>query len=168
MAQPRSSLPHRRFLHTYYGTRRSAIELPGSVNDSPCHEKVDYSYFSALCSGDGAGFLRERFRHNDAQRDYAASSASARSHRWNITHNLPLAEICTPLLSRLSCPPARFTGLRCTPFEIDRGYNAPPPTRGCAYEKRRFIGGSAYGSRTQFRYFVKLRDFDGNLRELEC
>jgi hypothetical protein len=47
---------------TLYGSWRSAIELPGGVNDNPCHEKVDYSYFSALCSGDGAGFLRERFR----------------------------------------------------------------------------------------------------------
>ncbi len=46
----------------FYGSRRSAIELPGGVNDSSCHEKVDYSCFSALCSGDGAGFLRERFR----------------------------------------------------------------------------------------------------------
>ncbi len=43
----------------FYGSRRSAIELPGGVNDSSCHEKVDYSCFSALCSGDGAGFLRE-------------------------------------------------------------------------------------------------------------
>ena len=40
---------------------RSAIELPGGINDSSCHEKVDYSCFSALCIGDGAGFLRERF-----------------------------------------------------------------------------------------------------------
>jgi hypothetical protein len=47
---------------TLYGPRRSAIELPGGVNDCFCHEKVDYSCFSALCSGDGAGFLRERFR----------------------------------------------------------------------------------------------------------
>jgi len=47
---------------TLYGSRRSVIELPGGVNDSSCHEKVDYSCFSALCSGDGAGFLRERFR----------------------------------------------------------------------------------------------------------
>ena len=46
----------------FYGSRRSAIELPGGVNDNPCHEKVDYSYFSALCSGDGAGFLRQQFR----------------------------------------------------------------------------------------------------------
>jgi hypothetical protein len=46
----------------FYGSRRSAIELPGGVNDSSCHEKVDYSCFSALCSGDGAGFLRQRFR----------------------------------------------------------------------------------------------------------
>jgi len=46
----------------FYGSRRSAIELPGGVNDSSCHEKVDYFCFSALCSGDGAGFLRERFR----------------------------------------------------------------------------------------------------------
>jgi hypothetical protein len=46
----------------FYGSRRSAIELPGGVNDSSCHEKVDYSCFSALCSGDGAGFLREQFR----------------------------------------------------------------------------------------------------------
>jgi hypothetical protein len=45
----------------FYGSRRSAIELPGGVNDSSCHEKVDYSRFSALCIGDGAGFLRERF-----------------------------------------------------------------------------------------------------------
>jgi hypothetical protein len=45
-----------------YGSRRSAIELPGGVNDSSCHEKVDYSCFSALCGGDGAGFLRERFQ----------------------------------------------------------------------------------------------------------
>ena len=50
------------FLRRLYGSRRSAIELPGGVNDSSCHEKVDYSCFSALCSGDGAGFLRERFR----------------------------------------------------------------------------------------------------------
>src|SRR5437660_8835439 len=71
---------------TLLRSRRSAIELPGGVNDNACHEKVDYSYFSALCICDGAGFLRERFRHNDAQRDYAASSASARSHRWNVTH----------------------------------------------------------------------------------
>jgi hypothetical protein len=28
----------------------------------PANEKVDYSCFRALCSGDGAGFLRERFR----------------------------------------------------------------------------------------------------------
>jgi putative oxidoreductase len=28
--------------------------------------------------------------------------------------------------------------------------------------------GSAYGSRTQFRHFMKVRDFGGNLRELEC
>jgi hypothetical protein len=47
---------------TLYGARCSVIELPGGVNDSPCHEKVDYSCFSALCSGDDAGFLRERFR----------------------------------------------------------------------------------------------------------
>ncbi len=46
----------------FYGSRRSAIELPGGVNDSSRHEKVDYSSFSALCSGDGAGFVRERFR----------------------------------------------------------------------------------------------------------
>ena len=46
----------------FYGSRRSAIELPGGVNDSSNHEKVDYSCFSALCSGDGAGFLREPFR----------------------------------------------------------------------------------------------------------
>ena len=46
----------------FYGSRRSAIELLGGVNDSSCHEKVDYSCFRALCSGDGAGFLRERFR----------------------------------------------------------------------------------------------------------
>jgi hypothetical protein len=45
----------------FYGSRRSAIELPGGVNDSSCHEKVDYSCFSALFSGDGAGFLREQF-----------------------------------------------------------------------------------------------------------
>ena len=45
-----------------YRSRRSAIELPDGVNDSSCHEKVDYSCFSALCSGDGAGFLRERFQ----------------------------------------------------------------------------------------------------------
>ena len=45
----------------FYGSRRSAIELPGGVNDSSRHEKVDYSCFSALCSGDGAGFLREPF-----------------------------------------------------------------------------------------------------------
>jgi len=42
--------------------RPSAIELPGGVNDSSCHEKVDYSCFSALFSSDGAGFVRERFR----------------------------------------------------------------------------------------------------------
>jgi len=47
---------------TLYGAWRSAIELPGGVNDSSRHEKVDYSCFSALCRGDGAGFLRERFR----------------------------------------------------------------------------------------------------------
>jgi hypothetical protein len=46
----------------FYGSRRSAVELPGGVNDSSYHEKFDYSCFSALCSGDGAGFLRERFR----------------------------------------------------------------------------------------------------------
>ncbi len=46
----------------FYGSRRSAIELPGGVNESSRHEKVDYSCFSALCSGDGAGFLREPFR----------------------------------------------------------------------------------------------------------
>jgi len=46
----------------FYGSPRSAIELPGGVNDSSCHEKVDYSCFSALRSGDGAGFLREQFR----------------------------------------------------------------------------------------------------------
>jgi len=90
----------------FYGSRRSAIELPGDVNDSSCHEKVDYSCFSALCSGDGAGFLRERFRrwsyassrwHNDA---IPRSSASAPiPHHWNVTDNLPLGEICTPLLS---------------------------------------------------------------------
>jgi hypothetical protein len=45
----------------FYGSRHSAIELPGGVNDSSCHEKVDYSFLSALCSGDGAGFLREQF-----------------------------------------------------------------------------------------------------------
>jgi hypothetical protein len=57
--------------------------------------------------------LRERFRHNDAQRDYAGSSASARSHRWNVTHNLTLGEICTPL-SRLSCPgPLHRIALEC-------------------------------------------------------
>jgi hypothetical protein len=49
--------------------------------------------------------LRERFRHKDARRDYAATSASARPHRWNVTHNLTLGEICTPL-SRLNCRPA--------------------------------------------------------------
>jgi hypothetical protein len=43
-------------------TRCSVIELPGDVNDSSCHEKVDYSCFSALCSGNGAGFLREPSR----------------------------------------------------------------------------------------------------------
>jgi hypothetical protein len=52
----------RKWLQAFYGSRRSAIELPGDVNDSSCHEKVDYSCFSALCSGDGAGFLREQFR----------------------------------------------------------------------------------------------------------
>jgi len=90
----------------FYGSRRSAIELPGGVNDSSCHEKVDYSCFSALCSGDGAGFLRERFRrwsyassrwHNGA---YAGTSASARiTHHWNVSHNLPPVEICFALLS---------------------------------------------------------------------
>jgi hypothetical protein len=45
----------------FYGSRCSAIELPGGVNDGSCHEKVDYSCFSALCIGDGAGFLREQF-----------------------------------------------------------------------------------------------------------
>jgi hypothetical protein len=45
----------------FYGSRRFAIELPGGVNDSSCHEKVDYSCFSALGVGDGAGFLRKRF-----------------------------------------------------------------------------------------------------------
>jgi hypothetical protein len=45
----------------FYGSGRSAIELPGGINDSSCHEKVD-SCFSALCIGDGAGFLREQFR----------------------------------------------------------------------------------------------------------
>jgi hypothetical protein len=58
MIWPYSSTQSARF----YGSRRSAIELPGGVNDSSCHEKVDYSCFSALCSGDGAGFLREPFR----------------------------------------------------------------------------------------------------------
>jgi len=49
--------------------------MPGGVNDNPCHEKVDYSFFSALCSSDGAGFLRERLlRHNDARRDYATTA----------------------------------------------------------------------------------------------
>jgi len=46
----------------FYGSRRSAIELPGDVNDSSCDEKVDYSCFGALCSGNGARFVRERFR----------------------------------------------------------------------------------------------------------
>jgi hypothetical protein len=46
----------------FYGSRRSAIELPGGVNDSSSHEKVYNSCFSALCIGDGAGFVRERFR----------------------------------------------------------------------------------------------------------
>ena len=46
----------------FYGSLRSAIELPRGVNDSSCHEKVDHSCFSALRRGDGAGFLRERFR----------------------------------------------------------------------------------------------------------
>jgi hypothetical protein len=46
----------------FYGSRRSAIELPGGVNEGSCHEKVDYSCFSALFSGDGVGFLREPFR----------------------------------------------------------------------------------------------------------
>ena len=61
----RSQLFTRRVINdscTLYGAQRSAIELPGGVNDSSCHEKVDYSCFSALSSGDGAGFLRERFR----------------------------------------------------------------------------------------------------------
>ena len=53
---------HQKMVAGFYGSRRCAIELPGDVNDSSCHEKVDYSCFSALCSGDGAGFLRERFR----------------------------------------------------------------------------------------------------------
>jgi hypothetical protein len=53
---------HQKMVAGFYGSRRSAIELPGGVNDSSCHEKVDYSCFSALCIGDGAGFLRERFR----------------------------------------------------------------------------------------------------------
>ena len=44
-----------------YRSRRSTIELPGGVNDSACREKVDYSYVSALRSGDGASFLREQF-----------------------------------------------------------------------------------------------------------
>jgi hypothetical protein len=46
----------------FYGSRRSAIELPGDVNDSFCHEKVVYFCFSAVCSANGAGFLREQFR----------------------------------------------------------------------------------------------------------
>jgi hypothetical protein len=53
---------HQKWVAGFYGSRRSAIELPGGVNDSSCHEKVDYSCFGALCSGDGAGFLREQFR----------------------------------------------------------------------------------------------------------
>ena len=53
---------HQKMVAGFYGSRRSAIELPGGVNDSSRHEKVHYSCFSALCSGDGAGFLRERFR----------------------------------------------------------------------------------------------------------
>jgi hypothetical protein len=53
---------HQKMVAGFYGSRRSAIELPGGVNDSSCHEKVDYSCFSAVCSGDGAGFLRERFQ----------------------------------------------------------------------------------------------------------
>jgi hypothetical protein len=28
---------------TLYDSRRTVIELPGGVNDSSCHEKVDYS-----------------------------------------------------------------------------------------------------------------------------
>ena len=51
----------RKWLRAFTAQRCSAIELPGGVNDSSCHEKVDYSYFSAVCSGDGAGFLREQF-----------------------------------------------------------------------------------------------------------
>ena len=46
----------------FYGSRRSAIELPGGVNDSFCHEKVDSSCLSVVYSGDGAGFLLEQFR----------------------------------------------------------------------------------------------------------
>jgi hypothetical protein len=52
----------RKWVAGFYASRRSAIELPGVVNDSSCHEKVDYSCFGALYSGDGAGFLRERFQ----------------------------------------------------------------------------------------------------------
>ena len=53
---------HQEMVAGFYGSRRSAVELPGGVNDSSSHEKVDYSCFSALCSGDGAGFLREPCR----------------------------------------------------------------------------------------------------------
>jgi hypothetical protein len=53
---------HQKMVAGFYGSRRSAIELPGGVNDSSCHEKVDYSCFSTLRSGDGAGFLREQFQ----------------------------------------------------------------------------------------------------------
>jgi hypothetical protein len=59
------------------GARCSVIELPGGVNDNPCHEEVDYSYFSALCSGNGADFLRERLRHNDDRRDYATTTRAS-------------------------------------------------------------------------------------------
>ena len=88
-----------------YGSRRSAIELPGDVNDSSCHEKVDYSCFSALCSGDGAVLARAiptliLFEFALKQRRLPRTSATAaRSHQWNVTHNLAQAEIYTPVLS---------------------------------------------------------------------
>ena len=34
---------HQKMVAGFYGSRRSAIELPGGVNDSSCHEKVEES-----------------------------------------------------------------------------------------------------------------------------
>ena len=59
--EPCVRISHQKMVAGFHGSRRSAIELPGGVNDSSCDEKVDYSCLGALCSGDGAGFLREQF-----------------------------------------------------------------------------------------------------------